>query len=412
MFYLFILFPLLLPLSLSKIRGVNLGGWLVLEPWIRPSLFSQFLTTSPNETAIDEFSFNKRLGPTEARRQLEKHWSEWVTEADFQRIHEYGLTHVRIPFGWWIFGDSEDYVHNISHLDRALDLAMKYEIKVLLDLHAAPGSQNGFDNSGIVCQSIQYGNHPATETQKDPMFDRDSNNMEVARKVLRKVAERYRTHPAVWGLEFVNEPYWGIDIDLLKEWYVGNYNELRSIVPHWQLVMQESFRPYSWVGFMQNTSEYSNIYLDSHIYLAFDPKNIALQDEDALLQKACDEAKQVEFMVQNEMKTFVGEWSLAINDCAEWLNGFRIGNRATDMGLDCGKAMSKDFYKKLAKNQLWVFEKSEGWMFWNFKNELENDWSWFKMVELGWVPNNAQDIPEFIKDSTCKEENGFLYFTN
>ena len=24
-----------------KIRGVNLGGWLVLEKWIKPSLFSE-----------------------------------------------------------------------------------------------------------------------------------------------------------------------------------------------------------------------------------------------------------------------------------------------------------------------------------------------------------------------------------
>ena len=26
-----------------KVIGVNLGGWLVLEPWITPSLFYQFL---------------------------------------------------------------------------------------------------------------------------------------------------------------------------------------------------------------------------------------------------------------------------------------------------------------------------------------------------------------------------------
>ena len=25
-----------------KIRGVNLGGWLVLEQWIKPSLFSEW----------------------------------------------------------------------------------------------------------------------------------------------------------------------------------------------------------------------------------------------------------------------------------------------------------------------------------------------------------------------------------
>lgn len=42
----FVLFSWVLFLScifsvdgLSKVRGVNLGGWLVIEGWIRPSLF-------------------------------------------------------------------------------------------------------------------------------------------------------------------------------------------------------------------------------------------------------------------------------------------------------------------------------------------------------------------------------------
>lgn len=28
-----------------QVRGTNLGGWLVLEPWITPSLFYQFRTS-------------------------------------------------------------------------------------------------------------------------------------------------------------------------------------------------------------------------------------------------------------------------------------------------------------------------------------------------------------------------------
>lgn len=32
----------------NQIRGVNLGGWMVLEPWITPSLFMQFLGGGEN----------------------------------------------------------------------------------------------------------------------------------------------------------------------------------------------------------------------------------------------------------------------------------------------------------------------------------------------------------------------------
>lgn len=29
------------PFGSKKVRGVNLGGWLVLEPWITPSIFEE-----------------------------------------------------------------------------------------------------------------------------------------------------------------------------------------------------------------------------------------------------------------------------------------------------------------------------------------------------------------------------------
>ena len=393
----------------EKIRGVDLGGWLVLEPWITPSVFKQFENTPRNETAIDEYSLNLRLGPVEAQRHLEEHWSTWVTEEDFKRIKEYGLTHVRIPFGWWIFGDAPAYYHNISHLDRGLDLAHKYGIKVLLDLHAAPGSQNGFDNSGVVCKSIQYGNNPATDTQEVPAWSTNKTNLEITTEILKKTALRYKHHPAVWGLEFVNEPGWGVDFDVLKQWYMDTYHVLRDIQPHWQLVMEESFRPFNWEGFMANKTEYFNVMLDSHIYLAFNSNIIEMTDETEILKQSCVQTQRVDFMENRELPTIVGEWSLAADDCARWLNGFWVGNRKTDSGFNCSKNnYSENFYIQIAKNQLFSFERAEGWMFWNFKNELEDEWSWFRMVELGWVPRNAKDIPEFVKDSICAQEPEFL----
>lgn len=33
----------------QQVRGVNLGGWMVLEPWITPSLFYQFLGKGEGE---------------------------------------------------------------------------------------------------------------------------------------------------------------------------------------------------------------------------------------------------------------------------------------------------------------------------------------------------------------------------
>ncbi|CAG8490411.1 9524_t:CDS:2, partial [Dentiscutata heterogama] len=75
----------------KKIRGVNLGGWLVFEGWIRPSLFEQF---SPKDQVVDEYTFTKFLGYEEAKRQLHNYWSFWITEHDIKKLASYGLNHL------------------------------------------------------------------------------------------------------------------------------------------------------------------------------------------------------------------------------------------------------------------------------------------------------------------------------
>jgi len=43
----------------------------------------------------------------------------------------------------------EPYIQGqLPYLDRAVSWAERYNLKLIIDLHGAPGSQNGFDNSG------------------------------------------------------------------------------------------------------------------------------------------------------------------------------------------------------------------------------------------------------------------------
>ena len=62
-----------------------------------------------------------------------------------------GLNHVRIPIGFWAYDVSggEPYIQGqAAYLDQAIGWARDNGLMVILDLHGAPGSQNGFDNSG------------------------------------------------------------------------------------------------------------------------------------------------------------------------------------------------------------------------------------------------------------------------
>src|ERR1700761_8029359 len=98
-----------------------------------------------------EWTMGATLGKTEMKKRLEKHWSTWITAADFGEMASYGINFVRIPIGYWsvspIAGDP--YVQGAyPYLAKAIKWAGQNGIKVMIDLHGAPGSQNGFDNSG------------------------------------------------------------------------------------------------------------------------------------------------------------------------------------------------------------------------------------------------------------------------
>ena len=91
-------------------RGAALGGWLVLEPWITPSLLYQFLGASqkwgdkaPEHVGLDSMSFCEALGPKEGNKQLRRHWKTWVTEQQIIDLAALGADTVRIPVGDWMY---------------------------------------------------------------------------------------------------------------------------------------------------------------------------------------------------------------------------------------------------------------------------------------------------------------------
>lgn len=107
----------------NQIRGVNLGGWMVLEPWITPSLFYQFLGQGEGHVAFDTYTFCEVLGPEEANKQLRRHWETWVTEDIVQQLVDSGAVNsLRLPIGDYMYkpygpyGTSENNIkQNMPH---------------------------------------------------------------------------------------------------------------------------------------------------------------------------------------------------------------------------------------------------------------------------------------------------------
>merc|ERR1711916_235671 len=85
---------------------------------------------------------------------LAKHWDTWVTYDDLQTLAKAGVNYLRVPVGYWIVDvqPDEPFVSpdqgGMVYLQRLLGWAEELQLDVLIDLHCAPGSQNGHDNSG------------------------------------------------------------------------------------------------------------------------------------------------------------------------------------------------------------------------------------------------------------------------
>lgn len=333
---------------MAKVRGVNIGNWLVLERWMKPELFEGL-------QAPDETLFCEELGD-KALEKLKEHRDTFITLEDFKWIAEAGLNTVRIPVPHWVFGDVKPYYGCIEYLDKAMEWAEETGLKVLIDIHTAPGCQNGFDNGGIagVCE---------WHTKKE-YVDRT-----VA--VVEKLAERYKDCEVIWGFQLLNEPRWDVPMDILRDYYVRGYAAVRKHMDESvAVVFHDGFRLMEWKDFMRE-SQYKNVILDTHFYQCFADEHKQLDAAGHITYAAVKRAEEIKEMSQY-FPIIIGEWSLGIDptNTLEHLNKVQLDavNRA------------------YASAQLLSYETAEGWFFWSYKleNEAMTTWDYKRSVENNW----------------------------
>ncbi|KAG7363490.1 cellulase glycosyl hydrolase family 5 protein [Nitzschia inconspicua] len=326
----------------NQIRGVNLGGWMVLEPWITPSLFYQFLGKGGGEIAIDTYTFCEVLGPEEANRQLRRHWETWVTQEIIEELAHSGINALRLPVGDFMYKSYGPYDGcfdgALEYVDIMLDWAYSYGLVVLLDIHALKDSQNGFDNSGQAMgfkwttaikneftTDISFEHWPIRDARWIGTFDQENanyssinfDNIQHSLDVIEIIVDKYKGHPAVHGLEPVNEPWQYTPIDVLKRFYWEGYLIVKRDAPYWKYIMHDSFRLDTniWGGFMDGCPERA---MDTHIYQAWRNPDSRI----GYFQDACATKSAIGAMEREFGPVIVGEWSLATDNCAMWLNGF------------------------------------------------------------------------------------------
>ncbi|CAK7205106.1 hypothetical protein SEUCBS139899_007871 [Sporothrix eucalyptigena] len=400
--------------SSNPIRAVNLGGWFSLEPFITPSLFEYDSSLG----IVDEYTLCAHLGPKQAATTLEKHYATFITEQDFIDIAAAGLSHVRIPYSYWAVTtySGDPYVLGVSwrYLLRAIEWARKHGLRVNLDLHAVPGSQNGWNHSGR-SGSIDWiiGTDGATNAQR---------SLNIHNQLSQFFAQdRYKNVIAFYGL--VNEPGITIPQNELADWTASAIKVVSGNGVAGTIVFSEALRGLpAWQGELQGYG--NDLVIDVHEYVIFDT-NLIVFDHSKKVSFVCS---TFESQISASLKTstgfgptMVGEWSQADTDCAQWVNGVGNGARWTgnfsgestpycpteDSKCSCTLANQpvssyssdyKTFLLSFAEAQMSAYETGWGWFYWTWKTESAPLWSYQAGLQGGFMPPVAYN-----RNWTCSD---------
>ena len=372
---------------IEKVKGVNLGNWLVLEKWMSPELFA-------GTTAEDEYYLPTQLTPEVYEARIRQHRAEYITERDFVTIKALGLNTIRIPVPYFIFGDRKPFIGCIDELDKAFNWAENYDLKILIDLHTAPLSQNGFDNGGIsgVCK-----------------FFTMPEEMEFVYTVLERLAQRYADRKGLWGIEILNEPIsqkmWdsmniqerykpvdaalaagsrGYDPEVLRTFYVTAYDRIRKYLPEDKyVVIHDGFDLTAWKDFMRE-ERYKGVVLDTHQYLMM-AESMGCEQNVAAYEK---------FITQNFARPIAEMQQYFPVVCGEWclFNSMACGRDTKGGQTELNGAMEaitevvsdekkKEIYVALDRAQKAAWDEGCGYFYWSYKLLIDtvNGDSW-----VGW----------------------------
>lgn len=197
------------------IKGMSFGNWLLPEGY----MFKFTVQRSPQDI---EDVIEYLAGPQEAARFWKEFRETYIQEEDVAFLAASGFTTVRVPLHWKFFLDRNDPARvdpdgeGWALIDRLVGWARTHGIKLILDIHAAPGGQTGVNHDDGVGYPLTF---------YVPEYRRRTITM------WRAIAERYKDETAVLGYDLLNEPITPYhDTDFLNSRLEPFYAELVAAI--------------------------------------------------------------------------------------------------------------------------------------------------------------------------------------
>lgn len=313
-----------------NLRGTNAGGYLLQEFWMTPTADS---TNVHAESDIYR-TLTERFGEEKMMELVNLYQDHYFTENDFANCAVAGMNCIRLPF-WYrnlvdengeFYGydpSAEDpYGRAFQRLDWFVEKAGCYGMYVILDMHGAPGSQNGSDHSGVDGGDNKLGASAF-------FFGKEaSDNQELYYHIWEVIAQRYAGNPVVAGYDLLNEPFCTYRYDsrltrdeqkmhqVLWDIYDKAYQTIRAVDPDHVIIMEAVWDPSD----LPDPQDYQweNIMYEYHNYLYDDYDNAGGQ-QIANMQKKLDLIDRADYNVPS----YMGEFSY-FNNLDAWDEGLEL----------------------------------------------------------------------------------------
>lgn len=226
-----------------EIKGVNFGNWLIQESWMSVNSLGPVLNDDGSyasinyEGTVEEYVKvyqeeleqalinNPNLTEEQVKTLWDVYYKSYCKEEDFQNIKNIGLNTIRLPMYYRTFMEGPDdnlvMKENAFELvDWFLEMAKKYDLKVILDMHGVVGGQSGHEHSGT--RKKEFWTNPNYIAKMCELWGNIAYHYKEVRPDLAYTILAY---------DLVNEPaYQGYSTTILQ-WEVMNllYKAIRAI---------------------------------------------------------------------------------------------------------------------------------------------------------------------------------------
>jgi endoglucanase len=328
-----------------QLRGLNLGGWFIMEPWMCPADSGGLPDTYSIITELDS-----RFGVATEQSLIRTYQTNWITTLDLNNITNGGFNCVRVPVWWGNFYSITNTTSTgwrsdaFSELDWVVTNCAARGIYVVIDMHGVVGGESTSDDTG--------------EENVNAYWTSSVDQSETA-YMWTQIAAHYNGNSAVAGYDLINEPDGTPSTSAVWTAYNSLYNTIRAVDPEHIIIMEGTFISWNWSMLpAPSTYGWTNIVYSMHEYQYNSTTNGVEAGSD-------NQVKDFGNHLSWNVPDYIGEW----NDMGD--------------GAACYEYSINDYNNPGMSWTMWAYKATDGL--------VPDGWGWYDPTHWATTPNVSTD---------------------